>query len=150
MAGCTFNPAPVDTGFAFLNVNVVNLETGEIQFDQTVLLSKGRVTLIAPFSNAAVSESARTIFASQQYLISGISRAVNLKSNEPTGVPAGSRSIQIGDLADLTLVSVNPLTSDINLTNILGIYTEGNWWNKMQLKATKSQQDDQADVKREI
>lgn len=58
--------------FAFVDVNVIDVETGEIQPEQTVLIYQDKIVAVAPFANLSISSRTRTIFATGKYLMPGL------------------------------------------------------------------------------
>jgi len=67
--------APVRTeqrSIAFAHVNVVDLNSGQIQADMTVVVRGGRIIDVAKSDNAKVSKSTNVIDAQGKYLIPGL------------------------------------------------------------------------------
>src|SRR5579864_8796972 len=60
------------TAIAFVHVAVVDVRSGEIKPDMTVLLSKNRIRIVGPSKTIHVPKKARTIDARGKYLIPGL------------------------------------------------------------------------------
>jgi hypothetical protein len=74
MAGCKSDSRQqdVEAEFAFVGVNVVDVETGQIQPEQTVLIHQEKIVAVAPFSSLNISSRTRTVFATGKYLLPGL------------------------------------------------------------------------------
>jgi hypothetical protein len=60
------------TAIAFVHVAVVDVRSGEIKSDMTVLLSKNRISKVGPSKTIHIPKNARTIDARGKYLIPGL------------------------------------------------------------------------------
>lgn len=74
-AGAAFAPLaarPAAQSFSIEHVNVVDVASGAIRADQTVVISNGKITAVGPASNQASHDGARVLNAAGEYLIPGL------------------------------------------------------------------------------
>lgn len=132
LMACQSKPAPAQ--FAFIGVNVVDLQQQTVSADQTVLIGDGRIVGMGPFSELTVEYRAQTVYARDQYLIQAIlvTRAGVLQA-EPASEAASS-----GQVARLVLLSANPLKDDEALYKIEGAYENGRWLSQAALEQLRN------------
>lgn len=71
LVACQSEP-PLEADFAFVGVNVVDVETGQVAENQTVLIAAGKIAEVAPFADLTVSNRVKAVFAGGKYLIPGL------------------------------------------------------------------------------
>ena len=72
LTGCQSAPPPIAPDFAFLRVNVIDVSTGEITPDQTVLITGDTIVATGDFATTVIPKDVATIFAEGQYLMPGL------------------------------------------------------------------------------
>ena len=82
---------------AFVNVNVVPMDSPRVLAAQTVIVDAGRVTIVGDVESTAVPESASVVDGTDRYLIPGLAE---MHADVP---PAGSASLD----RTLTLFAAN-------------------------------------------
>src|SRR5947209_3568880 len=98
---------------AVVNVNVVDVERGEIRAGQTVIISEGRIAALGPAASVAIPSGAAHIPGEGRYLIPGLwDMHVHLRSDQAK--------------PDIRMVDDNAALLDLFLPNgIVGIREMG-------------------------
>ncbi len=116
--------------FAFIGVNVVDLQQNRILPNQTVLIGDQKIVDSGPFSDLTVEQRARTIFAANQFLMPA---TLTLRAGQLRAVPSQTTAIEPQHRAALVLLSENPLGNDAALAKIEGAFQDGVWLDRAAL-----------------
>lgn len=126
-----------DIGIAFLDVHIVSLNHNEVLRDMVVVVKGNRIHEIAKKDQLEYPPGSRVIESDGKYLIGGMippnlltSGNLNLDIENNFGRFASSVDFSEGDLANLILVSENPLENQNRIHTYDGIMIRGIWYNR--------------------
>lgn len=126
-----------DLGIAFLNVNIVSLNNNEVLRDMVVTVKGNRIQEIVKGGEADFPAGSRIIEADGKFLVHGIippnlltSSDLNFDLENNFGRFGSSADLSEGDLANLILVTSNPLENRNRIDNYDGIMIRGIWYNR--------------------
>jgi len=71
-ASCTLQDQTIDADFAFVGVDIVNVETGQLEQDKTVIILDGKINMIADKDAANLSENTQVIDGTGKFLAPGL------------------------------------------------------------------------------
>lgn len=101
--------AGVSTSTAFVNVNLIRMDSDRVQAGQTVLVRDGRIAFVGPSATTRVPEDTTIIDASGRYLLPGLTDAhVHLSTDMPWA------RVRL-DFRDAPLYLAHGVTTVINL-----------------------------------
>lgn len=154
LTGCGTTSPKLNPDFAFVHVNVVDLEAQQILTDQIVLIEGQGIVAVGDFSKTIIAKDVATLFAEGHYLVP---RCINYRPapkrsqgsdqnvNEQEK-PAGNGTTLLASLdihrcvvlddpqliapgypAELLLVAENPLLDLTKIKSIEGVYSKGVW-----------------------
>jgi len=126
-----------DLGIAFLNVNIVSLGKNEVLRDMVVIIKGDRIQEIVKKELHDFPAGSQIIDADGKYLVPGMippnlltSGNLNLDIENNFGRFGSSPDFSEGDLANLILVTSNPLENRNRINNYDGVMIRGMWYNR--------------------
>jgi hypothetical protein len=122
--GCQITSTLESPDFAFIGVNVINIQSGEIAENQIVLIKGAKIVGVGPFANTIVPNDVETVFAQEQYLLPGLQSS---KMIPETTFGGEIRTVSLNQPADLLLLDENPLQDIQALSRIAGVYSQAQW-----------------------
>ena len=132
LVGCQVRPTIESPNFAFIGVNVVDIQSGEIAENQIVLITGLTIVAVGSFANTVVPNDVETVFAQGQYLLAGRQSAAALPDIAFNGE---NRRVSANQPADLLLLDENPLQNIHALSQLAGVYSQGKWSDPNALKS---------------